>query len=907
MKLAQIMTRPRYRFLASLLPPLTRIPPVEFGLSLLLLCAMWLGVGQFHAVDRRDEIERILADAARMSHAFEESIARRTDFIDNTLKLLRTAQVRGASSVDLGIWSRSNTSGPVFQVAFIGPDGRLVSSNLEPVSSRMDLSDRRHFRVHADDLDRDELFVSKPVIGRASGKVSLQFSRRVSDMDGNFAGVVVASLSPSVLTELHNAMGEARGTLFLLGTDGGVRARSPEATTATSFELDGHLASLAASSSGGMVVPQPGLGFRPLGWFRRVEGRPLAVAVVFDEREVMLPFEIRWRVQIAAAIAASFLVFLAAWMLGARNARLRRSREELVASRRALEAAIDGVSQGIIMFDPAGRVAVANRRAADVLGVSAQMLADKPHLQDLVLAQLGAGEFSESFADPDSFLTFAKSQWTETARDHVYERTRANGTILEVRTHTLPEGSYVRTYSDITERRTAEERARHFAQHDSLTGLPNRLLMTSRLEAAVSRGGCAVLFLDLDRFKLVNDLHGHQAGDRLLVAVSTRLRPVLRQGDTLARFGGDEFAILLASASADDAAKVARRVVTLLNEPFQDNGLTHLIGVSVGIALHPADGLTGAALLRAADTAMYCAKKNGKANFAFYNVAMGSAVDDQASLERDLGEALAGGQFTLVYQPVCNAMSSEVEGFEALIRWLHPVRGQVPPSVFIPAAERAGLIMPISAWVLEVACLEAASWARPLRIAVNLSPPQFTQPDLCEQVQDILHRTGLSPSRLDLEVTEGLMLVEGEAVLRNLTNLRKLGVKISLDDFGTGFSSLSYLCRFPFDTLKIDRSFIQNLGDDAESRAIVSSVLNLSRSLNLNVVAEGVETALQLQELQEMRCNRVQGYLLGRPMPSDEARALIGTGSGGEATASQEPSTAPFGAARSSLSRRLAA
>jgi EAL domain-containing protein (putative c-di-GMP-specific phosphodiesterase class I) len=257
---------------------------------------------------------------------------------------------------------------------------------------------------------------------------------------------------------------------------------------------------------------------------------------------------------------------------------------------------------------------------------------------------------------------------------------------------------------------------------------------------------------------------------------------------------------------------------------------------------------------------------------------MGSAADEQANLERDVGEALAGGQFALAYQPVCDAESRTIQGFEALIRWCHPIRGQVPPSLFIPAAERAGLILQIGNWVIETACAEAASWSRPLRIAVNVSPPQFMQPDLCQSLQRVLERTGLDPTRLDIEVTEGLMLGEAEVVLQNMRCLRSMGIKISLDDFGTGHSSLSYLCRFPFDTIKIDRSFVQNLGDDTESRAIVSSIISLSRNLRLNVVAEGVETELQLRELRDLRCSRIQGYLFGRPMPPEQVRALASDG-----------------------------
>ncbi|WP_207191789.1 EAL domain-containing protein [Paracraurococcus ruber] len=838
-----------------------------------LLAAVWGGLAAFIAWQRHEDAVDTLVAARRLALASQESIARRTDVIDSTLRLLRSVRERGYAEAVVTALAQAGADGPLFQIAFIGPDGRLLSSNLEPVTSRLDLSDREHFRIHADNPGRDELFVSLPLIGRASGKPSIQFSRRVGDAEGGFGGVMVASLDPRLLTELHAGMGDTRGTLSLYGTDGRLRARSPAGEAGLPPALEQRLAEAARRGDAGDLLPLPGETAPAIGAYARVPGRPLSVAVTFDRADAIARSAARRRLETGGALAVSLLVILGGIALGARRLRLARSHRDAANSREALRAAVEGISQGIVKFDPAGRVVLANRRAAEILCLPPAALAARPRLVDLIAAQHRRGEFGEEHPDFDRMLTIAPEEWTDISRLHVYERTRADGTVIEVRTHPLPDGGAVRTYTDVTERRAAEERARHFALHDPLTGLPNRLLLAQRLDAATRQGQpCAVLFLDLDRFKPVNDLFGHQTGDMLLRAVASRLRPELRPGDMLARLGGDEFAVMLPEAGEAAATALADRIVALVSAPFEIEGLVHGIGVSLGIALHPRHGLSGTQLLRAADAAMYRAKRAGKGTWVVYEDSMGEAAAEQLTLEQDVRDALRNREFFLAYQPVCDAASTRVLGFEALIRWRHARRGAVPPSVFIPAAERAGLIVAIGDWVLEAACAEAAGWPAPIRVAVNFSPPQFLLPDLCDRVRAVLRRTGLDASRLDVEVTEGLALADADIVLQNMRGLREMGVRISLDDFGTGNSSLSYLCRFPFDKLKIDRSFVLNLGDDDGSRAIVSSVLSLGRSLRMTVVAEGVETSLQLQALQ---CDQIQGYLLGRPLTPDQARALL--------------------------------
>jgi diguanylate cyclase (GGDEF)-like protein len=457
--------------------------------------------------------------------------------------------------------------------------------------------------------------------------------------------------------------------------------------------------------------------------------------------------------------------------------------------------------------------------------------------------------------------------------DGACEHVGADGTVLEIRTHALGNGGEVRTYTDITERKNAEAQIIHLALHDSLTGLPNRRLFLERLAQAIARtgrggNGCAVFWLDLDRFKYINDRHGHVFGDRVLLQVVDRLRGLVRGEDFLARFGGDEFCILRAAVGeAAGAETLAHRLVNLLSEPYRIDGQQVLLSASVGIALCPADGTSVDQVLANADTALFRAKE-GRGTFRLYEPAMDVRIAERRLLEQDLRQALAAEQLVVFYQPIFAGATCEATGFEALVRWPHPTRGDISPEEFISVAEESDLIVRLGHWVMQTACAEAMRWPGSLHLAVNLSPKQFLETDLPGRVASILADTGLSAERLTLEVTEGVLIDNSERALSALTALKDQGVQIALDDFGTGYSSLGYLRRFPFDCIKIDRSFVRTLCEDDGSRAIVQAILALGRNLKLKVVAEGVENQAQLQWLRAARCDEVQGFVLGRPMPA---------------------------------------
>lgn len=426
--------------------------------------------------------------------------------------------------------------------------------------------------------------------------------------------------------------------------------------------------------------------------------------------------------------------------------------------------------------------------------------------------------------------------------------------------------------------RKAEERVRYLAQHDVLSGALNRASFNEELiqaEWLCEDGGAifAVLCIDLDRFKDINDSLGHAAGDEVLREVAQRLNQVVRQGDRVARLGGDEFAVLQNGVFAvEDVSTLAQRIVDSLAQPHDIAGQKVYSGGSVGAAIFNTDATTTDDLLHKADMALYRAKASGRGVFSFYDPTLDRELQERRKLVGDLRKAIDDGDLSLHYQPLYAQNGSTVAGYEALLRWHHPARGNIPPTEFIPLAEETGLIKTIGRWVLKSACKEAATWPAPLSVSINLSPSQFTNDDLTSVVTKALKASGLPANRLELEITESLLMSNSERIMQTLTMLSRMGVRFAMDDFGTGYSSLAYLWRFPFNKVKIDRSFIQALEHDPKVDLIVRSIITLAHSMNIRVNAEGVETEDQMQRLQQYGCDELQGFLLGRPAPSPELK-----------------------------------
>ena len=444
------------------------------------------------------------------------------------------------------------------------------------------------------------------------------------------------------------------------------------------------------------------------------------------------------------------------------------------------------------------------------------------------------------------------------------------------------------TTIDITERKRAEEQVKHLAFHDPLTNLPNRLLFSDRLTLAVAQAHrhgqrLAVLFLDLDRFKVINDSLGHSVGDELLRQVAERIQEYVREGDTVARLGGDEFTLLVPGITAEeDAAKIAKKICDAIHDPFWIDGRELFVTTSMGVAVYPSDGHDAETLVRNADSAMYRAKEQGRDNYQLYTPAMNAKAVERLSLESRLRQAVANDELELHFQPFFDMKTAEVLGAEALLRWRHPELGLIPPGEFIPIAELSGLIVPIGEWVLRTACAEARKWHAQgfpqLTVSVNLSSRQFQQTDLVSQVTNALAETGLEPDKLDLEITESNAMQNAEHSINTLWGLKKQGVRISMDDFGTGYSSLNYLKRFPIDRIKLDQSFVRDLPGDRDDAAIAMAVIAMGRSLELVVIAEGVETEEQLAFLKDRDCDQLQGFLFSRPLPSEAFATFLESG-----------------------------
>ncbi|WP_458094572.1 putative bifunctional diguanylate cyclase/phosphodiesterase [Roseomonas sp. WA12] len=532
---------------------------------------------------------------------------------------------------------------------------------------------------------------------------------------------------------------------------------------------------------------------------------------------------------------------------------------ELAGQVARFDAALSNMIQGLCLFGPDGRLAVVNRRFVEMFG------APKLHAPPgEVFPERHLAELLSRHAGDES----------QTSRD------LPDGRTLTVAHRPVEGGGWVATYEDVTDRRRAEAKLAHMAHHDSLTGLPNRTLFHKHVQhlfGGASRGnGAAVLTLDLDRFKAVNDTLGHPAGDTLLRLVSDRLQNCTRSTDLVARLGGDEFAVVQeATGQPDDATALSQRLLAALAEPFLIEGQQVTIGTSIGIALGE-EGLNDPdELLKRADLALYRAKGDGRGTWRFFEPEMNVLMQARSKLERDLRRAVQEQKFEVHYQPVIDAEGRKVSGFEALLRWEHPERGMVSPAEFVPMAEEIGLIRPIGAWVLRTACTAAAAWPEALKVAVNLSPAQFTGGSLVAEVADALQGSGLAAHRLELEITESLLLMDDASVLSTLHALRDLGVRIAMDDFGTGYSSLSYLQRFPFDKIKIDQSFVRGLGRDEHCSAIIRAVVGMGRALRITVNAEGVETPEQLVALCAEGCDELQGYLFSHPRPVRDVAAML--------------------------------
>jgi diguanylate cyclase (GGDEF)-like protein len=553
----------------------------------------------------------------------------------------------------------------------------------------------------------------------------------------------------------------------------------------------------------------------------------------------------------------------------------RNAEQELQSHNQNLDSALNNMSQGLCMFNAAGEIVLCNQAYLRMYSLSPEVVKPGCTLRRLIEHRRDVGLFN---GDVDHYVAsilerVAKGEIT----NHI--GATADGRAINIVDQPMASGGWLVTHEDISERRKAEEKIAYMAHHAALTDLVNRTQFIERIEYELARTRrstekFAIFIIDLDHFKDVNDSLGHPVGDLLLQKVADRLRRSTRESDTVARIGGDEFAMLQTldgdGEAMDGIIALAQRILRNIDAPYEIDGHHINIGASVGIALGPQDGIEAGQLMKNADLALYRAKSDGRSDYRFFEMAMDVEARSRHALEADLRKALVRGEFEVYYQTVYSFETGAICGAEALVRWLHPERGMVRPDQFIPLAEELGLISPIGEWVLKTACVEAAKWPSNLKLAVNLSAAQFKRGNLVNVVRSALIDSGLAPERLELEITESVLLTQNAYNLALLRGLKQLGVSIVLDDFGTGFSSLSYLRMFPFDTIKIDRSFVSDVSTREDCAAIISAVTSLSKALGIRTTAEGVETREQFELLRAAGCTLAQGFMLSRPRPAAE-------------------------------------
>jgi diguanylate cyclase (GGDEF)-like protein len=797
-------------------------------------------------------------------------------------------------------------------ILLIGADGKVVGGSRSWPPLVTDNSDREYFRAILGGADRH---VGVPIHSRANGAWMVPVARRIEDARGGFLGVAMAAVAVDYLSGLYHrvALGRA-SSIVLFREDGVLLAREPHIDQMLGVD-HGRMPVFTATVATGpaRAVRVASLdGVERLFAGHAVPSLPLRVHVGLSTETVLEPVR-------AAATRAGIGVALLLALLGAVvwavlrlfRAQAQAARQtlalqaEIVARQADFRLAVENMSQAIWRFGPDGRLVLANGRCEDVMGCPNAAARPGATLEEVIAAASRAG--ARGAADVIRRL----ARQVEAAEHSSFLHDLPDGRTTSVAWRRMSDGGWLVTFEDVTERHAAEARMRFLARHDALTGLPNRLEFAEQLAAALQAcaasaapPGMAVLYLDLDRFKMVNDTLGHAAGDALLHAAAARIAASVRTRrhgpDLVARLGGDEFAILLRTMRSHsqelraDAAAVAARLVAALSEPFELQGHQVVVGATVGVAVFPDDGTSPAELLRTADLALYRAKADGRGRHLFFDRAMDEEAQARRAVEADLRRSLFerdGGDFEIHFQPVVDIATRRPTACEALLRWRRPGHDRLsPPAEFIPIAEETNLILPLGELALRRACAEAAAWQdRSLRLAVNLSPAQFRRDGLVAMVSAALDASGLEPERLEIEVTESLLLERTAEALATMHELRALGVRFAMDDFGTGYSSLSYLRSFPFDRLKIDRSFVRDIEGRPEDAAIVRSVVAMCADLGMSTVAEGIETEGQLAILGALRCREGQGYLFGRPQPPADLRTLLARLSGSVPPASPVP------------------
>ena len=766
-----------------------------------------------------------------------------------------------SQSVHLHLSERLNKLHQASAIALTNAQGKVIASTRIWPLPPINVADRDYFRNFVNST-RSDLFVSEPIANLVDGTNTVVFSKPRRGTDGSFLGTVFVAVTPEIFTRLENvfSVNEGRG-VNLLRRDGLILSSFGDLKVRT-HRMPPNASWWGVVANGGGTYRTNSVLDPRSSWVstKPVENYPLVVNVVTLEESALAA----WRVQAGALIAGTVAFELLLFVI---LLRLQGQYRATLVSEARFQITLEHLSHGLAMYDASGCLQLHNQKYEQIWGFNPKDLRKGMRLWEVLALQVRNKLIPEEQA-----AQHVKKHDVSHREASGETRSLADGRLIQISYDPLPDGGWITTHADITESSRASHAIAHMASHDDLTNLANRALFTTTLMQSIGQQehACSVLLLDLDHFKEVNDGYGHSVGDELLRLVAARLQETVRAGDLVARLGGDEFAILHRQDDTDlgELTVLAQNLIETVRHPYDIDGRELLVGVSIGVAhLRPGEDLS--TVLRHADLALYRAKSDGRNRFCIFMESLERELQDRRDLAADLKRTIAAGELTVHYQPIIGAKDHQIIGMEALVRWQHSTRGWISPAEFIPIAEESGLIEDLGHFVLRQACSDALSWPKEVVVSVNVSPIQVVQNTFFRNIASLLEEISLEPRRLKLEITESVLLSDSKRALDVMHDLRGLGVSIALDDFGTGFSSMSYLKQFPFDEVKIDRSFVADMASHAGCAAIISATTHLAKAFNMQVTAEGVETASQLELLTAASVDRLQGYLFGRPSPNE--------------------------------------